>query len=196
MRIGSPNDETTRSRPTGGYLDPPLGTFPASRRRLNMASSIPPPVREDKVLDMREFGYASSAGLTRMMSVDPPSRHASLREGSIVPLPEPSPIRSSFSLGPREGSVQPPYSQLKLRSSLTPQPSAARPVRREASAPPPLSTLQSRPKFVRAPAEEAAPRESLAQKTVSLGTLADMLGRRSVSVRLWDSFLPLTRALV
>ena len=99
MRIASPDDQPARSRPSAGYLDPPVGTFPAARRRLNMASTVPPPISEDMVFDGQEFGYAPSKVSTRMMSVDPPSRHASLREGSLVPLPEPSPIRSSFSLG-------------------------------------------------------------------------------------------------
>ena len=98
------------------------------------------------------------------------------REVSMAP----SPVESQFkilhgspSMGPRGSSLFPPASPLRLRNSLTPQPSSARLIRREASAPPPISNLMVKPIFVKPPKQTSVPRESSDRNSLSLGSLAE-----------------------
>ena len=115
--------------------------------------------------------------------VSSPSRFSTFkRDPATAPLPSDSPVRSSpaRSFAP-EDELERPRSPLRLRTSLTPQPSPSRRFRRESSAPPPFSNFQSRATFVRGPGEEKQDQKFIGQKTVPLGALAEASRRVSES---------------
>ncbi len=122
---------------------------------------------------------APSLNVARTMSMDPPAlQYATYnRDPAVMPLPLDSPMdvaRNSASVGPRDSSMRLPTSPFRIRASLTPQPSPSKAIRREASAPPPLSSLMSRPVFVKPPIDEGPSSKDLrAQKTMSLGSIAE-----------------------
>lgn len=175
IRVSSPVSAQA-IEPTASFLDPPASSLPP----ISMISRY----RSSNVLRKSavEDGYNRSSSvfggqsLSRTMSIDPPAQYATYHsDPSMVPLPMDSPMESrlSMSAGPRDLSMRPSASPLRLRTSLTPQPSPAKPIRREASAPPPLSSLMSKPVFVRPPPTGNTGRELKEQKTVSLGSLAE-----------------------
>lgn len=175
MRMDSP-PRAQAAEPPAGYLDPPTSSLPpitaSARTRTN--DTLRKPTIEDSY--NRSSSVFGGQSLTRTMSIDPPAQYATYNpDPSTIPLPMDSPMESrlSMSVGPRDLSMRPSASPLRLRTSLTPQPSPAKPLRREASAPPPLSSLMSKPVFVKPPPAEGAGRQLREQKTVSLGSLAE-----------------------
>ncbi|KAH8108443.1 hypothetical protein DFH11DRAFT_1092365 [Phellopilus nigrolimitatus] len=179
MRVDSP-ERVHHAPPAAGYLDPPpvslQPTQPTARRGGSLSRR---PRADENVYGRRSIVSMYGApplSHSRTMSIDPPAQYATIyHDPAAVPLPLTSPVASnhSLSLGPRDGSIQLPSSHFRLRTSLTPQPSIANPLRREPSMPPPSSALQSKPMFVRPPQEDASARQLRAQKTLSLGTLAE-----------------------
>ncbi|KAL5490072.1 hypothetical protein ACEPAI_4905 [Sanghuangporus weigelae] len=178
MRVDSPERSPERVRPstTGGYLDPPTFKPPfdshATRFGTHRASD------EKNVTGRRTsiFGPPPPSSGNRTMSVDPASRYAIFkRDPTMIPLPADSPTRSSPARSvAHDDDSDRPRTPLRLRTSLTPQPSPSRRLRRESSAPPPFSNLQTRPAFVKPPAEEKQDQELGTHKTISLGTLAEV----------------------
>ncbi|KAI5124078.1 hypothetical protein M0805_003905 [Coniferiporia weirii] len=191
IRLDSP--ERAQQQPAAGYLDPPPSSFRSAQEgtRWNDVGRIKP---SGNAYTRRTATYsAMPLSDSRTMSVDPPSQYTKLyRDRPMGSLSLAPPIKTShsMSLGPHDSSVRPPPSPFKLRTSLTPQPSIAKPIRREASAPPPLSSLQSKPVFVKPPPEETSARQLSAQKTLSLGTLAEFsrAGRSPSQDRMLTSF--------
>ncbi|KAL5529455.1 hypothetical protein ACEPAG_5440 [Sanghuangporus baumii] len=178
MRVDSPERSPERVRPstTEGYLDPPSFKPPfnshATRFGMHQASD------EKDVADRRTsiFGPPPPSSGNRTMSEDPASRYAIFkRDPTMNPLPADSPTRSSPARSvAHDDDSDRPRTPLRLRTSLTPQPSPSRRLRRESSAPPPFSNLQTRPAFVKPPAEENQDQELGTLKTISLGTLAEV----------------------
>ena len=181
MRVDSPERSPVRVQPsgTGGYLDPPLLNTRLTQAGLRRSS-------EEKDVTSRRssiFGPPPPSSSDRNMSIDPPSRFSTFkRDPATAPLPSDSPVRSSpaRSFAP-EDELERPRSPLRLRTSLTPQPSPSRRFRRESSAPPPFSNFQSRATFVRGPGEEKQDQKFIGQKTVPLGALAEASRRVSES---------------
>ncbi|KAL5532910.1 hypothetical protein ACEPAF_4684 [Sanghuangporus sanghuang] len=178
LRVDSPERSPARVRPstTGGYLDPPSFKPPldshATRFGMHQASD------EKDVTGRRTsiFGPPPPSSGNRTMSVDPASRYATFkRDPTATPLPADSPTRSSPARSvAHDDDSDRPRTPLRLRTSLTPQPSPSRHLRRESSAPPPISNLKTRPAFVKPPAEEKQDQELGTHKTISLGTLAEV----------------------
>ena len=171
----APPPKRVQPSTTAAYLDPPSSSLQPLQQNVN-AGKDP---RGSYMQHSANFGSLPSS-MSRTMSIDPPSSFSNvraLRDPSMMSTSSPIEARSSMSLAPCEMSRQPSSGPLKLRSSLTPQPTGPRALRREASAPPPLSSLQSRPVFVRPPEDEQNDRRNLrelrAQKTMSLGAYAD-----------------------
>ncbi|KAL5511409.1 hypothetical protein ACEPAH_4625 [Sanghuangporus vaninii] len=178
MRVDSPERSPERVRPstTGGYLDPPSFKPPfdsnATRFGMHRASD------EKGVTGRRTsiFGPPPPSSGNRTMSVDPASRYATFKhDPTTIPLPADSPTRSSPARSvAHDDDSDRPRTPLRLRTSLTPQPSPSRHLRRESSAPPPFSNLQTRPAFVKAPEEDKQDQGLGTHKTISLGTLAEV----------------------
>ncbi|KAJ6547167.1 hypothetical protein B0H19DRAFT_256129 [Mycena capillaripes] len=163
------------SQPQLGYLDPPVSVFNnhSNFYRSNSVNIAAP--------TLNQFNPSTRSGLSRTMSIDPPqsstpfSRDISM---NFTPLDrdtsmEPSFIRKSSSI-PRDLSMPLPAvrSSFRMRTSLTPQPAQPR----EASEPPPLSTLAQKPVFVRPP-HDSHQRLSSQPSTSTLGSLVE--SRRS-----------------
>ncbi|KLO14865.1 hypothetical protein SCHPADRAFT_289326 [Schizopora paradoxa] len=184
MRVDSPPVRQHEQHFAGGYLDPPEVSV-----RRSQSNVLPRPSYRSRVeatSSRASVLRAPSLNVARTMSMDPPApQYATYnRDPSAIPLPLDSPMdiaRNSASVGPRDLSMRPTTSPFRIRSSLTPQPSPSKPIRREASAPPPLSSLMSRPVFVKPPIdEEFSSKDLRAQKTMSLGSIAEY-GRASRS---------------
>ncbi|EJD02118.1 uncharacterized protein FOMMEDRAFT_141279 [Fomitiporia mediterranea MF3/22] len=168
-RVDSPERPPERVQPpTAGYLDPPPTTSLVTQQATRDREQADAHTRRSSAIEL------PSSSSIRLMSVDPPHHYATLnRDPAMVPLPG-SPTRSSprRSVGP-EDIAHVPRTPSRLRTSYTPQVALTKPLRREASAPPPLSSLQSRPMFVKPPSDEGQ-REHLDSKEVlPLGTLAE-----------------------
>lgn len=129
------------------------------------------------------------SSLSRTM--EPPSNYATQRRdpAQLHRFPSLAASTRSFTSGTRDSSDKPPALPFKLRTSLTPKPSNM-PLRREASAPPPIASLRSKPIFVKPPPEEIV-NQKRAERTLSLGTLAEY--SRSVRIYIYviinNSFL-------
>ncbi|KAJ2937060.1 hypothetical protein H1R20_g46, partial [Candolleomyces eurysporus] len=179
MRVSSP-PQPTRS----AYLDPPAAAFqpfpkrrtPAPIARSSSASArmLNPP-RNGKPNVSRST--LSPIPLGRTMSIDPPMgqlrRETSMHDVVMDYAPVPLTRERSMPAVPLAGRPS-----FRMRSSLTPQP------QREVSEPPPLSTLMSKPTFVRAPPAQPEP-----QPVPTLGNLAETV--RSHSSLLFGSSIPL-----
>ena len=213
IRVSSPD------RNTQPYLDPPRSAFTqprhtldhstsdavrnitrSPRKTLHLPSASNQSPRSRRTLSPLPSGsHLKPQGVTRTMSLDPPS-HSSL-SSHIQPAPMIQDLQSETkyardSMAPsRDVSRSPRH--LRVRSSLTPQPSGTGfgpvvPPRRERGPdePPPLTALMSNPMFVKAP--PAVPKQGAAEppKQLTLGTLID--SQRSVrSAFLWGQDEPL-----
>jgi nucleoporin NUP1 len=213
MRVSSPD------RVTQPYLDPPRSAFTQPRRAsdyptsgavrnitksprktLHIPSTSNQSPRSRRTLSPLPSGsHLKPEGVTRTMSLDPPSRSSFSSRISAVPtIPdlqsEPNHAEDSPSTS-RDVSMSP--RRLRVRSSLTPQPSGTGfgpvvPPRRERGPdePPPLTSLMSNPMFVKPPSGAQKQGTAEPQKQLTLGTLID--SQRSVCPTfLWDKDEPL-----
>lgn len=210
MRIGSPERQTDQL----GYLDPPRKIFqqphsappssgfgqspalPSSPASISRSTSATTPSHTVQRLPSRNNrhtvsplrnSFTQADMISRTMSMDPPARNSLTRDIIMTPT-HGSANRYSMSM-PRDSSMSPTRSQLRMRTSLTPQPSGSTfgPLlsqRREyASEPPTLEELMANPMFVRAPPPESShQRNESGELTVTLGSLVD--SHRGVSVNL------------
>ena len=203
LRVSSPD------RVTQPYLDPPQSAFsqprptsdhptsdavrdatrsPRKALRLPSASSSHQLPRSRRTLSpLPSSSHLKPPGVTRTMSLDPPS-HSSL-SSRIQPAPtiqnlqsETKRARDSLPAS-RDVSMSPRH--LRVRSSLTPQPSVTGfgpvvPPRRERGPdePPPLTALMSNPMFVKPPPAVQKQGAAEPSKQLTLGTLMD--SQRSV----------------
>ena len=166
IRMNSPPRTMT------GYLDPPESTFshapnlqknyePFSKRPFQVPEPLAP-LNGPRTMSIDHIPERkpSLTGENSRLSVL--SRDASMGLSSSVPMQ-------------RLTSMPPPKSPLRLRTSLTPQPSPSKTSRRETSAPPPLSSLMSNPIFVKPPPiDNIEPQRKEMQNTVLLGSLAQL----------------------
>ena len=181
MRVDSPD------RSTMGYLDPPLESLePARSRPSPMHLDASRDFHEHSVENFRSSIYGTRAPIlssARTMSIDPPSRYASVyRDSTMIPLPVDSPRESRFSMGLRDVSMQPRTSPFKPRPSNPSQSDLITSVRREVSAPPPVANLMSKPMFVKPPQGERVSRKLEEQQTMSLGTFTEFNREVSLSM--------------
>lgn len=209
MRVSSPD------RHTQPYLDPPRSAFAQPRRTptsgavrditssprktLHIPSTSNQSPRNRRTLSPHPSrSHLKPEGVTRTMSLDPPSRSSFSSRISAVPtIPdlqsEPNHAGDSTSAS-RDVSMSP--RRLRVRSSLTPQPSGAGfgpvvPPRRERGPdePPALTALMSNPMFVKPPPVVQKQGAAEPQKQLTLGTLID--SQRSVCFAfLWDKDEP------
>ncbi|KAF8556909.1 hypothetical protein OG21DRAFT_1482683 [Imleria badia] len=196
MRVGSPD------RDMQPYLDPPRSAFPqpprtsdhstsgavrditrSPRKTLHIPSTSNQLPRNRRTVSPFPSGsHLKPEGVTRTMSLDPPSRSrfsSRIQPASSISdlQSEPNHTGDSTSTS-RDLSMSP--RRLRVRSSLTPQPSGTGfgpvvPPRRERGAdePPPLSTLMSNPMFVKPPPVVQKQGAAEPQKQLTLGTLID-----------------------
>ncbi|KAI6043027.1 hypothetical protein EDC04DRAFT_823879 [Pisolithus marmoratus] len=197
MRVSSP------ARDTKAYLDPPPAAFKQSRRasehlglgshRYSSVSPTRKPVRAPTgpasprprrtVSPHPSRSRLAPAGVTRTMSLDPPSNTSfSYRTQSVASMQdimeEHGVAKDSMSIS-RDPSMS-PGRQLRVRSSLTPQPSGSDfgpvvppPRERDHSQPPPLATLMSHPTFVKPPPNLPKSEAAETAKQLTLGSLVD-----------------------
>ncbi|KAJ7093128.1 hypothetical protein C8R44DRAFT_990041 [Mycena epipterygia] len=160
------------SHPPSGYLDPPGSVF-NTHNNLYRSSSV-----NITAPTLNQFNSNNRSGLSRTMSIDPPHNAISFSRDTTMnftPLDrdtsmEPSAfIRTSSSI-PRDHSMPLPAarSSFRMRTSLTPQPVQPR----EASEPPPLSSLAQKPVFVRQP-PDSHHRLSSQSSSSTLGSLVE-----------------------
>ncbi|KAJ7445806.1 hypothetical protein B0H11DRAFT_2086957 [Mycena galericulata] len=155
-------------QPPSGYLDPPGSVF-------NNSNNFYP---SNITASLNQYNSNTRSGLSRTMSIDPP--HNSIPFSRDTPMnftpldrdtsmEASSFIRTSSSI-PRDHSMPLPAarSSFRMRSSLTPQPVQPR----EASEPPPLSSLAQKPVFVRPP-PDSHQRLSSQSSTSTLGSLVE-----------------------
>ncbi|KAG6333832.1 hypothetical protein ID866_5264 [Astraeus odoratus] len=197
MRLASPHRD---SQP---YLDPPQTAFKQTRRAAQQAHSthqrhlsasprkalrvpdesgvLHPSSRSRHTLSpLPTRSHLTPEGITRTMSLDPPSNSSfSYRTQSVVSMQDvreeaggPMPISRDSSMSPGR--------QLRVRSSLTPQPSGSNfgpvvPPRRERdpTQPPPLATLISNPTFVKPPPGLQKSDTTETAKQLTLGSLVE-----------------------
>ncbi|KAF7311643.1 hypothetical protein MKEN_01067600 [Mycena kentingensis (nom. inval.)] len=167
--------------PPHGYLDPPEMAFTNSPSRSNSVNAPPTTLSQ----------YNATRSLFRTMSIDPPHIPAPIsREPSMnlysTPFDRDTSMERASSAIPRDLSMPLPTtrSPMRIRSSLTPQPSMAR----EVSEPPSLSILAQKPVFVRAPTESHQ-RLSSQSSTSTLGSLVDSQRRTRSPMRQHSSLL-------
>ncbi|KAJ7929329.1 hypothetical protein B0H13DRAFT_1964883 [Mycena leptocephala] len=164
------------SQPPMGYLDPPVSVFSNNNNfyRSNSVNVTAP--------TLNQFNPSDRSGLSRTMSIDPPHSSISFSRDTTMnftPLDrdtsmEPSSFLRKSSSIPRDLSMPLPAarSSFRMRTSLTPQPAQPR----EASEPPPLSSLAQKPVFVRPP-PDSHQRLSSQSSSSTLGSLVE--SRRS-----------------
>ncbi|KAG2149306.1 hypothetical protein DEU56DRAFT_752938 [Suillus clintonianus] len=190
MRMGSPN------RDKQPYLDPPRSAFrqhhkasdgtriqnqrhvsPSSRKTLRVPTSTP---RNRRTMSPYPSGSQLKAQPSvRTMSLDPPSGLG--YSGSPARLqPAPTMLDLTEEKDAMSISREPSMSNLRMRTSVTPQPSGSDfgpviPPRRERdqTEPPPLTALMSNPMFVKPPPglQKSSTAEMARQAT--LGSLLD-----------------------
>ncbi|KAH0830287.1 hypothetical protein J3R83DRAFT_1652 [Lanmaoa asiatica] len=196
MRVSSPD------RVTQPYLDPPGSAFTQPRRTLDHSTfgtvrdvtrsprkmlhipstSNQSPRNRRTASPLPSGSHLRPQGLTRTMSLDPPSRSSfSSRIQAAPTIPdlqsEPNHAGDSMTTS-RDVSMSP--RRLRVRSSLTPQPSATGfgpvvPPRRERGLdePPPLTALMSNPMFVKPPPAIQKQVAAEPPKQLTLGNLID-----------------------
>ncbi|KAG8217226.1 hypothetical protein J3R82DRAFT_5312 [Butyriboletus roseoflavus] len=196
MRVNSPD------RDTQPYLDPPRSAFTQPRRTsdkftsgavrditrsprktLHIPSTSNQLPRNRRTLSPLPSGlHLKPQGITRTMSLDPPSHSSFSSRIQAAPTildlqSEPNHAGDSMSTS-RDVSMSP--RRLRVRSSLTPQPSNSGfgpvvPPRREPGPdePPPLTALMSNPMFVKPPPAVQKQVVAEPQKQLTLGTLID-----------------------
>ncbi|KAI5983767.1 hypothetical protein EDD15DRAFT_2313523 [Pisolithus albus] len=196
MRVSSP------TRDTQAYLDPPPTAFKQPRRtteHLSLSNHRHPSVSPRKSLrtpsgpashrprrtvsPLSSRSHIAPTGAARTMSLDPPSNTSfSYRTQSVASMQdimeEHGGIKDSMSIS-RDPSMS-PGRQLRVRSSITPQPSGSDfgpvvppPRERDPSQPPPLATLMSQPTFVKPPPNLQKPDVAETAKQLTLGSLVD-----------------------
>ena len=176
IRVDSPDEH--QFSVAIGYLDPPPSSFKSSISSAASSSSLLGVKQLPTSTSMRSKAppsMAQSSSLTRTMSEDPStSQYKSYRnDRTLHPPVVNGDSRYSMPLTARDHD-HPPPTPFRLRTSLTPRISPPKSLRREASAPPPLASLESRPKFVKPPPSEPPRNPPLSvQKTMSLGTYAE-----------------------
>ncbi|KAG0706363.1 hypothetical protein DFH29DRAFT_798350 [Suillus ampliporus] len=190
MRVSSPN------RDKQGYLDPPGSAFklhhktsegiraqnhrqvsPSPRKALRVPTAAP---RNRRTLSPYPSGSQLKAQPSvRTMSLDPPSGLGySGTPARLQPAPTMQDLteeRDAMSI-----SREPSMSNLRMRTSVTPQPSGPDfgpvvPARRERdpTEPPPLTTLMSNPMFVKPPVGLQKPSTAEVSRQATLGSLLD-----------------------
>lgn len=185
MRVDSPGLSVQQNQnPSSGYLDPPSSTIRRNKPSIERARD------EEMGFKRHSMTYGTlPSSLSRTM--EPPSNYATQRRdpAQLHRFPSLAASTRSFTSGTRDSPDKPPALPFKLRTSLTPKPSNM-PLRREASAPPPIASLRSKPIFVKPPPEEIV-NQKRAERTLSLGTLAEY--SRSVRIYIYviinNSFL-------
>ena len=192
MRVSSPGRD---SQP---YLDPPTTAFRQPRRaseqiqqrRLTASprKSLRVPTelggwdrstRRHTASPLPSRSHLAPEGITRTMSLDPPpSSGSSLRTQSMASMQDVrEEVEDSMAIS-RDPSMS-PGRQLRVRSSLTPQPSGPSfgpaPPRREhdPNQPPPLTALRSNPTFVKPPAGRQKSDATEPPKQLTLGSLVE-----------------------
>ncbi|KAJ6500393.1 hypothetical protein C8R45DRAFT_1210194 [Mycena sanguinolenta] len=161
------------SQPSMGYLDPPVSVFSNTHDfyRSNSVGTTGP--------TLNQLNPSNRSTIPRTMSIDPPQSSISFSRDTPVNFTlldrdtsmEPSGfIRKSSSI-PRDLSMPlpPTRSLFRMRSSLTPQPTQPR----EASEPPPISSLAQKPVFVRPPPESRERVSSQSSSSSTLGSLVE-----------------------
>jgi hypothetical protein len=221
IRIGSPERQTDQL----GYLDPPrkifqqphsappssgfgqspaLPSYPASISRSTSVTTpshtvqrLPSRNNRHTVSPLRN-SFTQADMISRTMSMDPPARNSLTRDIIMTPT-RGSANHYSLSMA-RDSSMSPTRSPLRMRTSLTPQPSGSTfgpllPQREHASEPPTLEELMANPMFIRAPPPELHHQKNESgEPTITLGSLVD--SHRSVSVKfdlLWMLGLTLSK---
>ena len=201
QRRHSPEPLPPSQQRSGGYLDPASSMLvpPPSAYSGHSQSSLAVPSTSKQQRQARRShspypttSYAPTNGIPRTQSMDPPYRRTGSYEPSLTPIPlsrDASMEAPPSSSPPQEGSLSPSRTRFRMRTSLTPQPSGQSfgpaPIRRErdASEPPPLTSLSSNPVFVKAPAQSQSQVRSLSREPSStLGSLVE--ARRAVR---WSS---------
>ncbi|KAF9228763.1 hypothetical protein BS17DRAFT_812720 [Gyrodon lividus] len=209
MRVSSPD------RDTQPYLDPPRSAFKQLRQTSHQPGSGHPrhlsksprkslhipaasattnqsPRNRHTLSPYPSGSHLKPPGITRTMSLDPPS-HSSL-SSRIQPAPtmqdlqqESNHKRDSMSVS-SDVSMSPRH--LRVRSSLTPQPSCGSfgpivPPRRERdpNEPPPLTTLMSNPMFVKPPPGLQKQSSAEPGKQLTLGSLMETQRKTHTPVR-------------
>ncbi|KIJ60594.1 hypothetical protein HYDPIDRAFT_32019 [Hydnomerulius pinastri MD-312] len=205
MRVSSPD------RDPNPYLDPPGSAFKQPRRTSDQSSSgyqrhlsmsprktlrIPAASatlnqspRNRHTLSPHPSGsHLRPQGVTRTMSLDPPSNSnfssRVQRDSTMQDVQEESRYaRDAMSIS-RDASMSPRH--LRIRSSLTPQPSGASfgpivPPRRERdpNEPPPLTALMSNPTFVKPPPGLQKPGTAEPTRQLTLGSLIEQRNTRA-----------------
>ncbi|KAL4065317.1 hypothetical protein J3A83DRAFT_4099471 [Scleroderma citrinum] len=199
MRVASPG------RDTHPYLDPPMTVFKQSRRTSEQVIqsqqgriSVSPRKTLHVPTDLSARGRSTRnrrthsplpsrshpvpESITRTMSLDPPSNSSfSFRTQSVASMQdveEYGAAENSMSIS-RDSSMS-PGRQLRVRSSLTPQPSGPNfgpvvPPRRERdpNQPPPLAALRSNPTFVKPPPGLQKLDATESAKQLTLGSLVE-----------------------
>ncbi|TEB36035.1 hypothetical protein FA13DRAFT_1223439 [Coprinellus micaceus] len=169
MRVQSPPKYASRA----AYLDPPSTAFqqPPKRRTpapISRSSSASAGILHHprNTRPNAPRSTLSPIRLGRTMSIDPPMipmrRETSIHDVVMdsSPASSPGPMGRELSLPPPPLASRPSF---KMRSSLTPQP------QREVSEPPPISSLSTNPKFVRAPLQH----QPESRPVQTLGTLVE-----------------------
>ncbi|KAH7889952.1 hypothetical protein F5I97DRAFT_1800445 [Phlebopus sp. FC_14] len=209
MRVSSPD------RNTKPYLDPPTSAFKQPRRTPDQSSSgyhrhlsmsprkilhIPiasttsnqSPRNRHTVSPRPSGSHLRPEGISRTMSLDPPASNFTSCVQSSATIQdireEPSSQRDAMSIT-RDASMS-PVRPLRVRSSLTPQPSGATfgPVvaprrERDPNEPPPLAALMSNPMFVKPPSGLQKSGAAEPVKQMTLGSLLDTQRRDRSPVR-------------
>ncbi|OJT14157.1 hypothetical protein TRAPUB_9268 [Trametes pubescens] len=191
----APRLPTQPTRTNQGYLDIPEGFIPrqsASRARLkapamqarasSFAPSVSVPVMENVHLARRtasptiSTSFSQPVAIQRTQSMDPPAYRAiSLSRDVSMEGGLPGSATRDVTMSPTRHT---PF-QLRPRNSLTPQPSgqsfgpAPQQKGRDASEPPPLASLISKPVFVRPPPQL---QQTYVEQSTTLGSLAESKG--------------------
>ncbi|KAL1947565.1 hypothetical protein VTO73DRAFT_13289 [Trametes versicolor] len=196
----APPQPTQPTRTNQGYLDIPEGFIPrqsVSRARLkapamqarasSFAPSVSVPVMENVYLARRtasptiSASFSQPVAIQRTQSMDPPAyRPISLSRDVSMEGGLPGSATRDVTMSPTRNTSF----QLRSRHSLTPQPSgqsfgpAPQQKGRDASEPPPLASLISKPMFVRPPPQL---QQTYVDQPTTLGSLAESKGHTSRS---------------
>lgn len=158
----------------------PPTTIPYQQRSLNNMSrhTISPVGAETTRAQTRSFSIMRTTSSS--MLVDPPAHQVQPKDVRMRSFREDLAYRTSMSVSrdtpPQSSFAHPSF---RMRTSMTPQPF---PIPRDVSEPPPpITTLQSNPVFVRGPSQSQEPRPQPPPPITTLGSLVE--SRRSVCCR-------------
>ncbi|KIK95028.1 hypothetical protein PAXRUDRAFT_411411 [Paxillus rubicundulus Ve08.2h10] len=204
MRVSGPD------RDTHPYLDPPRSAFQQPQRTLGYsrhlskspkknlhiptasATSNQSPCNRRTLSPHPSASHLKPPTITRTMSLDPPPNPSFSSRIQLAPTMRDIQQGSNHTKDPmsisRDVSMSPRH--LRVRSSLTPQPSGASfgpvvPPRRERDPhePPPLTSLMSNPMFVKPPPSLQKPGAAELGKQLTLGSLMDSHRKGHTPVR-------------